>query len=47
MSVLTTIVLGTCVFVQGNFVKRLANGMVSVRVGDAVYTGRPVTQAAA
>jgi len=33
--------------VQGNFVKRLANGMVSVRVGDTLYTGRPVSASAA
>ncbi|MCU4652191.1 hypothetical protein N8I71_05080 [Roseibacterium sp. SDUM158016] len=38
---LTTIFLGTCVAVQGNFVERLANGFVTVRVGDRLYTGRP------
>jgi hypothetical protein len=47
LAVLTTIILGTCVSVQGNFVKRLANGLVSVRVGDTVYTGRPITASSA
>ena len=44
---LTTIVIGSCVSVQGHFVKRLANGFVSVRVGDKIYTGRPVAEAEA
>jgi hypothetical protein len=43
MTVLTTIALGTCVLIQGIFVKRLANGFVMVRVGDVTYSGRPVT----
>jgi hypothetical protein len=46
-TVLTTIVLGTCVSVQGLFVKRLANGMITVRVGERFYTGRPANVAAA
>ena len=46
-AVLTTIVLGTCVSVQGIFVKRLANGLVTVRVGEQFYTGRPVAPAVA
>lgn len=41
-TVLTTVVIGTCVSIQGNFVKRLASGMVTVRVGEQVFTGRPV-----
>jgi hypothetical protein len=45
--VLTTIFLGTCVAVQGTFVKKLANGYVTVRVGEQFYTGRPVGVAAA
>ena len=44
---LTTIIIGTCVSVQGNFVKRLANGLVSVRVGETTYVGRPVSGAIA
>lgn len=39
---LTTIFLGTCVAVQGTFVRKLANGLVTVRVGEQLYTGRPV-----
>ena len=39
---LTTIIIGTCVSIQGNFVRKLANGMVTVRVGETLYTGRPV-----
>lgn len=38
---LTTVFLGSCVAVQGEFVKRLANGFVTVRVGDRLYSGRP------
>lgn len=44
-TVLTTIILGTCVSIQGIFVKKLANGFVMVRVGDRTYTGRPVRAA--
>jgi len=35
------------VSVQGTFVKRLANGLVVVRDGDRVFTGRPVSNKAA
>ncbi|MBY4894348.1 hypothetical protein KUL25_16445 [Rhodobacteraceae bacterium N5(2021)] len=44
---LTTVVIGTCVSIQGNFVKRLSNGLVTVRVGEQLFTGRPVSQAQA
>ncbi len=47
MTVLTTVFIGTCVSIQGNFVRKLANGMVTVRVGDKLFTGRPATQMAA
>ena len=40
---LTTILIGSCVSVQGIFVKRLSNGMVTVRVDKLCYTGRPIT----
>jgi len=43
--VLTTIFVGTCVAIQGTFVARLSNGLVSVRVGERVYTGHPVVPA--
>jgi hypothetical protein len=45
--VLTTILMGTCVSVQGLFVRRLANGLVTVRVGEQLFTGRPVSATAA
>ncbi|MBY6201471.1 hypothetical protein KUV65_08870 [Maritalea mobilis] len=38
-----TIALGSCVTIQGIFVKRLNNGFVQVKVGDQLYTGRPVS----
>lgn len=40
---LKTILIGSCVLVQGVFVKSLADGMISVRVGDKVYSGKPVS----
>jgi hypothetical protein len=40
--VLTTVLIGSCVSIQGNFVRRHANGLVTVRVGDQLFTGRPV-----
>ena len=39
---LRTIILGSCVSVQGNFVRELANGKIVVRVGDRLYQGFPV-----
>lgn len=47
LNVLTTIIMGTCVSVQGTFVKNLENGFVVVRVGDQTYAGRPVATMAA
>jgi hypothetical protein len=44
MSVLMTIIIGSCVSVQGTFVARLANGLVSVRVGNTIYIGRPACE---
>ncbi|WP_281249838.1 MULTISPECIES: hypothetical protein [Nioella] len=40
-----TIVIGSCVSVQGTFVKALANGHVVVRVGQTEFAGRPVVAA--
>jgi hypothetical protein len=40
---LTTILLGTCVSIQGVFVKKLANGFVVVRDGERTYSGRPIS----
>ncbi len=42
MIVLTTVLIGTCVSIQGNFVRRLASGLVTVQVGEKLFTGRPV-----
>lgn len=37
-----TIVLGSCVSVQGLYVRDLQNGRIVVRVGDRLYQGYPV-----
>lgn len=39
---LRTILMGSCVSVQGVFVRQLQNGKVLVRVGKQLYAGRPV-----
>jgi len=39
---LRTIVLGSCVSVQGTLVRTGADGKMSVRVGSQVYTGTPI-----
>jgi hypothetical protein len=43
---LHTIMMGSCVSVQGLLVKTLPDGRVQVRVGTQLFTGRPVSQAA-
>lgn len=43
---LRTIILGSCVSVQGLLVKKLDNGKIVIRVGDRIYEGMPVTKAA-
>ena len=43
---LRTITMGTCVSVQGTFVKSLPDGRVLVRVGKQVFSGKPVVKAA-
>jgi hypothetical protein len=40
---LRTIKLGSCVSVQGIFVRTLANGKVLVRVGQRLYEGTPIS----
>ncbi|MCR8724431.1 hypothetical protein [Frigidibacter sp. ROC022] len=40
---LRTITLGSCVLVQGTFVRKLSDGRISVRVGKTVFSGFPVT----
>lgn len=44
---LRTIAIGTCVLIQGLFVRQLAGGLIEVRVGDKVYAGKPVVRPAA
>jgi hypothetical protein len=39
---LRTILIGTCMSVQGHFVAELPDGRMRVRVGDRFYVGRPV-----
>lgn len=43
---LRTIVVGTCVSVQGTFVRALPDGRISVKVGNTVYSGKPAAGAA-
>lgn len=39
---LRTIIIGSCVSVQGTFVRTLENGLIAVRVGSQIFTGHPV-----
>lgn len=39
---LRTITLGSCVSVQGIFVKKSDDGLVTVKVDDKMYCGTPV-----
>jgi len=41
-NMLRTITIGSCVSIQGTFVKALSNGRIRVSVGDKVYDGTPV-----
>ena len=43
---LHTIMLGSCVSIQGLFVKTLPNGRAQVRVGNQLFVGRSVSRAA-
>lgn len=36
---LKTILIGSCVYVQGTFVRSLSNGKIVVRVGDRLFQG--------
>lgn len=44
---LRTIVVGSCVSVQGTFEEQLENGKIVVRVGDRLFAGHPVAKKAA
>jgi len=39
-----TITIGTCHQVQGTPCKTRSDGRVSIRIGDIVYTGKPVSE---
>jgi len=39
---LKTIAIGSCVLIQGVFVRKLDNGKVVVRVGTTNFAGTPV-----
>jgi len=39
---LKTIVIRSCVFVQGIFVQAFEDGRIAVRVGDQIFSGYPV-----
>ncbi len=39
---LRTITIGSCVSVQGIFVKDMPDGRIAVKVDDTVYAGIPV-----
>jgi hypothetical protein len=39
---LRTITIGSCVSVQGIYVKDMPDGRIAVRVDDTVYAGTPV-----
>ncbi len=37
-----TIMIGSCIAVQGLFVRALKNGKIAIRVGSKEYVGTPV-----
>ena len=39
---LRTITVGSCVSIQGIFVRKLSDGKIVVRVGEKTYAGQPV-----
>jgi len=41
---LRTITIGSCVSVQGTFVRAMPDGRISVQVDSTVYSGVPVTK---
>ncbi len=44
---LRTITLGSCVYVQGLYVRNLASGKIAIRVGNRVFEGFPIEPAVA
>ena len=41
---LRTITLGSCVSIQGTFVRAMPDGRISVQVDNTIYSGVPVTK---
>jgi hypothetical protein len=39
---LRTITIGSCVSIQGTFIRQLADGKIVIRVGDKTFVGFPV-----
>jgi hypothetical protein len=44
--VLKTIIIGSCMSVQGILERTLPDGRISVRVGSRIFTGSPVLKTA-
>lgn len=44
---LRTVTIGSCVSIQGIFVKALNDGRIRIRVGNRLYEGLPVEAVAA
>ncbi len=42
---LRTVMIGSCVSIQGTFVKALEDGIICIRVGEQLFNGRPVSAA--
>ena len=38
-----TVTIGSCVSIQGIFVKALEDGRICIRVGEQLFKGRPVS----
>ena len=41
---LRTVTIGSCVSIQGIFVKALENGLIRIKVDNNTYDGRPIVQ---
>lgn len=40
---LRTVTIGSCVSIQGIFVKVLENGLIRIKVDDRIFDGHPIT----
>lgn len=47
MGMLRTIILGSCVSVQGTYIRTFSDGRILVRVGSREFAGKPTEQQAA